>query len=268
MKKKSIIFILPLLILGLIFFVNTNKKYWDGESKVASVDQEENGDTTVILRDPILDEIISFIIPGETEVVVARSLGTMRLKNVWQLGVNEGVGGELVAKTIMSNFLFPVSLWIDANERTNIPLVDRIIMKLFDLQIKDIDRTEINLAQSLFLKKGMLTDGESGYKLNGGPPERLTSYFVDDNFEGMEVYIKDASGKLGVAEKIGMVLEVMGGKVIAIEKMSTEKGGCGVLVKDKGQQIVKKMSNLFSCKLELKDTNFDLEVKLGSDFLF
>lgn len=260
------ILIALLVFIGIFIFIKMNTRYWNGEDKIGIVNQKENGDAEVTLVDPKLDEIVSLTVPGNTEVEVAKNLGTMRLKNVWQLGINEGVGGNLVAQTVTRNFLFPVFLWRDIKGKTNIPLGDRVYLKLFDLKTKNPERTEIDLGKSQFLKRELLKDGEIGFRLYGEMSERLTAYFADDDFAGKDVkiYIKDATGSFGVAQRLGRIVEVVGGKVVTIEKLPLEDSDCTVLGKDK--KIVSKISKLFSCKAGRGNTDYDLEIRLGKGF--
>lgn len=264
-RKLSILFFIPLFLLAYLFF-RSNTRYWNGEDKIATIFQLENGDTELVLVDPKLEEEVHLIIPGDTEVSVARNLGIMRLKNVWQLGVNEGLNGSLVAQTITSEFLFPVFLWRDVNGKTNVPMGDRLFLKLYNLTTKAIDKTEINLGSSQFVKRQLLSDGELGYRKVVGDGGRLTAFFHDANFDDMKIYIKDATGKYGIAEKLGKILEVLGGKVIAIEKLSKEESGCDI--KGKQKEALTKVSRLFNCNIEKNVGDSDLEIRFGSDFLF
>lgn len=260
--KKIVISVL--IFLGAYLFIVFNSRYWNGNDKVAKVVEKNNGDTEVVLVDPKLGEVIVLTIPGDTEVSVAKNYGVMRLKNVWQLGVNEGLEGSLVAKTVTQNFLFPLVLWKDAQGKTNVPPGDRFFLKFFELKTKNLETTQIDLAKSQFLKKDRLMDGEVGYRLNGKISERLTAYFSDNDFQDKKIYIKDATGRFGPADNIGRILEVLGGKVVTIEKLPQEKLNC--VVSGKNKKMISKVAILFSCEGGGKGSDFDLEVKIGSNF--
>lgn len=273
MKRKKLplpymkIFVAVLICLFLLgyLFIRVNTHFWNGNDKIAKVVEKNNGDTEVVLIDPKFGEIIIFTIPGDTEVSVAKNYGVMRLKNVWQLGVNEGLGGSLVSQTVSQNFLFPLVLWENVERKTNIPLGDRLFLRFFELKTKNLEKTEIDLAKSQFLRKGKLSDGEMGFKLNGKISERLTAYFNDPEFQNKKIYIKDATGKFGITENMGRILEVFGGKIVAIEKLPQEKLRCEVWGKNK--KMVFKVAMLFSCKSQGEESNFDLEIRVGSEFL-
>lgn len=265
MKKlfKYIIFLSLAAFIG-IFYLLPHE--WNGEDKFSYVTMEDSGDVGVIVLDPKLKEQTILTIPGDTEVEVSRSYGTMRIKNVWQLGVNEKIGGRLLTETITRNFYFPVTKWWNEDVK-NISLSDQIYATLFIKKIKSLDRNEINLGESQFLKKVKLNDGEMGYRLNGPISSRLTVYFLDNKIEdsNLRIYINDSTGRSDVIQKVGGVLEVFGGKVVAIDKKQVNSE-LDCEVSGINNQIVEKVKKLFDCKIVAGQGKFDLEVFIGSKF--
>jgi hypothetical protein len=272
------VFIPLILILSAFLYLKLSTRYWDGYNKFAFVFQKQDGNVGVTILDPALGEETTLIIPGDTEVNVARGYGTLRIKNVWQLGVNEKLGGALLAGTLTDSFLFPTNLWsnqdlsnirkfIFSPEQTNIPFGDRLSAGIFALRVSGIDKTEIDLAKSQFLKKQTLTDGKPGYMISGTISSRLTVYFSDNNFasKNLKFSLTDATGSYGVADGVGQVLEVLGGKVVQVDKKPQDNSlDCEVF----GQNFdaVKKTATLFSCKKIGDKSNFDLEMRMGSKF--
>jgi hypothetical protein len=280
-RKFGILFkiIIPVIIVVVSFaFFKLNTKYWNGEDKAAFVFPDSSGNVRVTVLDPHLSEETTLIIPGDTQVEVARGYGTLRIKNVWQLGINEKVNGALLAQTVTQNFHFPTMLWsasgltdtrkfIFSPGKTNISLSDRILMAIFSLKVKSLDKTEIDLGKNQFLKKQNLADGASGYVLSGPVSGRLTVYFSDNNLaeKNMRFGLIDATGKHGVADGVGGILEVLGGKVISIDRRAADDTlDCVVLGED--ARAVEKISGLFSCKKSGEKTDFGVEIRLGSKF--
>jgi len=260
-RLKMFLLVLLVAVFGIIFKLNT--RYWNGEDKVNVVEQNSDGGVSVKVYDPKLEEIVTLIIPGETEISVSRNLGILRLKNVWQLSVNEKIGGKLLTQTVTKNFLFPVFLWKGSDGSTNVPFGDRLLIWIFEKRTKNLQKTEIDLGKSQFVRKLKLNDGEIGYKLPGAISERLTVYFVDNDFlvDSPKVYIKDATGTFGVSENVGRVIEVMGGKVVTIEKAQGQDSDCTVW-----GTLAKKIVRIFDCKVDKRTSNFDLEIVLGKSF--
>jgi hypothetical protein len=277
----------PLIILvAIVFFIKVNMRVWDGQNKVAIVYKSESNDINVISLDPKFESITTLVIPADTEVDVSRNLGVMRIKNVWQLGINEKIGGKILPETVTRNFLFPVFLWADSGanglasgevsqimrfmfipKSTNIPFGDRVGIGIFAMKIRDYGRTNVDLAKNKFLDKKTLNDGQTGYVTSGITSERLTAYFSDNEAIGQDikVNITDATGKSGISEKVGGIIEVIGGKVVSVDrKVQGEDNDCRVF--GVNTVFVKKISELFSCKIVNDTTTFDLDIYLGQKF--
>lgn len=280
-------FFYPALVLAMAWlYLAVNVKYWNGADKFDYVFKNKDGDVVVKVLDPKLTDSLAIVIPGETEVGVARNLGTMQIKNVWQLGINEKLNGDLMAATVTKNFLTPVFLWSDqdiealdsfnipgivkfivAPSKTNIPVGDRAVLALFSLRVKGIDRTTIDLGKSQFLKKAKLNDGQVGYILGGPVSGRLTANFSDTDFSGqnVRVAVQDATGTHGTANTVGQIIEIMGGKVVSINK-TAEDPESDCIVSGINPKVVKKTAALFGCRVSNDPSIFDLEIKIGSLF--
>lgn len=264
---SKILLPLFLLLVGFVF-IRLNTKYWNGHDKFTYVDRGSDGSARVIILDPKLDEETVMTIPGETQVEVARNYGTLRLKNVWQLGTNEKLGGKLVAETITQNFLFPVFLWRDDQTRkANIPLGDGLLAKIFLWGLPNSDRSEIDLGKSQFLTQKTLNDGARGYELVGPMSETLLSYFSDNQMAtgNIKVSIVDATGNVTKAQKVGKIVEVLGAKVVAVNKKQ-EDDSLDCLISAEDKQIAKKFNYLFGCKNGKVKGDFDVEIEIGGKF--
>jgi hypothetical protein len=278
--------VLPIVvIIGFFLFLKLDTKYWNGSDKFIIVYRLDTGDVAVSILDPKLTELATLTIPGDTQVNVARNYGQLRIKNVWQLGINEKIGGKLLAETVTQNFLFPVFLWSDSDAKsladgslpgifrfiifpksTNIPFGDRLSAGLFALKLQDMERSTIDLGKNQFLVKQVLTDGQLGFTLGGPISPRLTAYFSDNDLadENLRVVIQDATGVPGVADTVGQIIEVIGGKVISVDKNSADESDCLVVGSD--YPVVKKIANIFSCKTSGGKGETDLEIDLGAVF--
>lgn len=282
---------LPLvLILGIFAFFKFSTRYWNGSDKFILSYRLDSGDAAVSVLDPKLGELTTLIIPGGTQVDVARNYGELRIKNVWQLGINEKLGGKLLAETVTQNFLFPVFLWSDSDagalqnsnlagilhfiffpKSTNITFGDRLSAGIFAIKTGDLNKNLIDLGKNQFLVKQKLNDGLPGYVINGAISPRLSVYFSDNTFtaitnsgKNLRVTIKDATAVPGVADKVGQIIEVLGGKVISVDKEVSINSDCTVFGSD--NKVVKKIADLFSCKRGGGKGELDLEIDLGAAF--
>jgi len=276
-----------LLIASLYLFLSLTTKYWGSHERVSLVINNPNGDLTVTTFNRESGEINNIQIPGGTQLLVSRQLGSWKAKSVWKLGENEKLGGELLRESIIKNFHFPVVAWADSNaeglasgnfwsaiksifliRKTNLGVGDRIKMAIFSIGVNNMKRNEINLAQTSYLKKVRLVDGEDGYLISGGLPNNLLIIFAEPSLakQGLKANIIDASGKNLLGQDVGKTLEVLGIKVASVEKQAADKDDCSI--KGKDIKIVRKLAQLFSCQKEIKslDNKFDIEFKIGESF--
>ncbi len=275
-----------LVLLGLFLFVKITTNNWNGHDKVSVAFRKDDGSVGVTVADPETPELTTMLIPGDTQVTVSAGYGSLRIKNVWQLGLNEKKGGNLLSGTVTKSFLFPVHLWSDSDaeslskgsitgiakfvftpKKTNIAFGDRLMLGFFALNIKNIDKGEIDLAKSQYLRREVLNDGVVGYVITGAVSERLTSYFSDNGFadQNLKVGIVDGSGVGGEAAKVGEILEAMGGKVVSLDKNQTNISGVCEVTSPK-TSLAKKIAKIFGCTYKNSKTNLDLEIKLGDKF--
>ena len=267
------------IILVSLFILTISTKFWSNNNKTSFVFQKQNGDVGVTIFDPVLTELTTLVIPADTQVDVARNYGQLRIKNVWQLGINEKLRGSLLAQTVTRDFLFPTYLWsgldlsnpwkfLVTSKNTNIPFGDRLKMVLFSVKVKGIDKNEIDLGKSQFLKKQILTDGETGYTINGTISGRLTVYFADNyvSNNNLKFAIIDSTSSYGIATNVGSILEVLGGKVVSVDRRSSNTDlDCKIYGKD--LVAIKSIKNIFGCTTTSDKTDFDIVLELGGKFV-
>lgn len=278
--------LIPTILLGAIFvFLKLTTNVWNGEDKTSLVYKKTDGNIAVTVLDPNLSEMTTLVIPADTQVEVARNYGTFLIKNVWQFGINEKVGGKLLAETVTQNFLFPTFLWCGVDPgfdrgnlksilnfiffpgATNINFGDRLQIGLFSLNVKNISSDVINLGESRFLDKEKLNDGTVGYVTTGKISERLTVYFSDNDFgeKIVKIGIIDSTGNNRVSDKLGEILEVLGGKVVSLDKKTViEDTDCQV--SSVNPILAKKVARIFSCKVDDGLATFDIDIKIGKKF--
>lgn len=277
-----------LLVLTLGLVLTLSSRFWDGRAKVALAIATNEGDVIVSVFDPAGSRITNIIVPGSTQLNVAGGLGIFRAKSVWQLGENEGIGGNLLAETIVKNFNFPVASWGEENLRglgeggfagafksvlapgkTNLKIGDRIKMAIFSLSVKSPKRVSIDLKEGNYLRRTRLVDGAEGYLVSGAGFEKLLPLFSENGIsqKNLRVELIDVTGGSGeIVNEVGITLEVMGLKVAAVSRRGAEETDCTFRTQDEG--LVKKISFIFSCEREKGEPegNFDLEVSLGRGF--
>lgn len=283
--KKKIpygLFILLFLIGILIIFLFTFSKFKNLD-KIAIVANTENSDILVQSYDFEQNKIISIIIPKDTQLEVAYQYGFYQAKNIWQLGKNEGMEGELVRASVVKNFNFPVVGWVDWSDKKSLPekrgflwprksnlkVGDKLRMMVLSLRLKSQDQLVINLAETKILVKKKLADGEWGYVIQNEPIFfDLASIFneVSDNENFVRAIVIDNSGKVGVGEGVGELMEILGVKVSSVKKEKEDNFDC--IISGRNTKLAEKLSWVYGCEVgsEISDSDFDLQFKLGKEF--
>ena len=288
-KKTSPIFLLLgiifLVIIGVFFLFK--KSVWNGEDKINIIVNSQDGNLSLLSIDPEIDGIALIKIPDSVEVTLSRHLGEMRLKNVWQLGENEGLGGRLLAEAVTKNFQIPLGVWGDRQVmgfwqggipslmkavfsyyQTNLTFTDRLKLALFSFKVKDFKKITFDLAESAYLTETKLVDGERGYVISGVMPQKILATCSDSRLtkSSIKVEILDAGAGDWVTGQVGEIIEAMGAKVALIRHLPQEEIDCVVYSKE--DAVFEAVGLVFGCiqGKEAPEGNFDLVIKIGSVF--
>jgi hypothetical protein len=286
-NKKIVLYFSLAFCFAIFFYISsilTKTHFWNGKDKLAVAVRLDKG-AGVLLFAPEYEELVTIYFPEHTEIDVARELGIWKIESLWALGNQEKMGGKLLSDSITKHFKFPVAGWADeeamgfskgglknlytagfGNYKTNLTLGDRVRMAWFSFNVPNTRHVEIQLANTGYLEKVTLSDGTEGYRKVDPPPQKVLALFADSAIgkSSYAVSIQDATGKSQVARNVGSVVEVLGAKIAAVDREEEKEVDC--LVKGNSDILVKRIVKLFSCTEEDGESNFDLEIFLGSEF--
>lgn len=289
--KSSGLFVLLIVItiflIGILFLVWNlffRTKYWDGENKLNLVVRGSEDNITIISFDPKSEEINKIVIPGTTEVDVSRGLGNFRIKNVWQLGIDEKLNGQLLAETVTKNFSIPTYAWADSGalgytggllktvnavfsrDKTNLSFSDKIHLGIFSLSIKNNNVSQIDLTKIGFLRKAKLKDGDDGYIILNEVPQELVLALSSQSLanSNLKIQVNNQSGDQSIEESIGKIFDVIGTKVASFNRDGESDKDCEV--KGASKELVQETSRVFECNISSKKSDFDVELTVGTKF--
>lgn len=286
LRSVIIIIFLSILFFSLAMIFRADK--WTGEDKLSLVVKNSDQSVSIIVFDPVLEEIYKLTIPANTEIRVAGEYGVWKIKSLWSLGEQEGFSGDLLARSITMGMKLPVYAWADwqavgladpgiavslraliSDYKSNLVIGDRLRLLIFSSKVKNTKRININLSETSFLEKRVLSDGEDGYQLAQVPPQSILAVFSEPylSTKVVRVSINNATRGTGLAKDVGSVIEVLGAKVSSIETSSEYEGVC--IIRSKDKKVLEILSKIFECEeySELTTGAFDLEVVLGKDFV-
>jgi len=285
--RKKLLTVLIVAILAVCLFISLRTKYWRENERLILTLNTPGSDVEMVVFDNHAGEIVTIILPGSTQVDAAKNLGFWKVGSLWQLGVNERMGGKLLTDTITKNLKIPTYLWADKEASgfasgnsiqilkamlfpydSNLEFGDKVRLGLFSLGVKDFKRNSVNLSNTEMLYKKKSEDGKESFYVSDKLPVNLLPIVSDPimSKQLLKTVILDSTGKAGVAERVGEVIEVMGSKVASIDKK--EKSNFGCTVRSSNKEVAIRVARVFSCKVEKKNPegNFDIEIDLGSGF--
>jgi hypothetical protein len=266
-----LVMVFILVVVGLIWFLSKGGVWIKGTNLSLVLRQEEGAQIVVV--NPTTQTLTTIFIPGETEITAARNLGEWKVASLWRLGEDEGIGGELLARSINKTFHLPIVAWGEGVSQkpllikaTNLSVIDKLKLTLFGLGVKNAKKQEIDLTQTSVLVRSKLANGEEGYKVSGHEPAWLAAVFGESlvSAEGQGVIIVDAGAGKSLTDEVGKIIGVVGAKVVAVETTDEADFGCVV---GRGSTTSLKIAAVFGCRLENSQLEPGLvEVKLGKSF--
>jgi len=283
-KISSFLKLILILVLGvlIVFFLVAGRSRED-KIFIAKADLGREN-VEVLIFDFERSEIIRILIPGNVEVEVAENFGRWKTGVVWDLGVKEKKR-YLLAKSLSKNFFFPIYHWVDPsfswksfkdifefllNRRSfsNLDFGQRL--KVLKLSLLKKEETRIDLKDTSILNPRKLIDGEMGYVVNEkNSPSFLASYFLNPypQSSGFKVLLIDKSGEMGLAERVGKIVEVLGADIVSVEREKKDEY-LACLIRGRGYYS-EFLSKIFACRLDLRTVpdSVDLEFEIGARFI-
>lgn len=295
--KKSWLFVGALLLLAILlatfgrkFYVSWQKSTWIPETRLTVV--VAGYDPVIYSLEPESGKVLKATIPANTELETSRGMGKWFAGSLWELGRQEGKGGELLQKAVQKTFGIPVDAWVgeggenlfeysplgilssyqaaivSGRARTNLTFYDRLSLKSASNTPGNIE--EVNLESLGVIKKSKLNDGTEGFAV---VPEktRALEVFRDDKVfvEGVKLEILNTSGKSGLALHVSQIVSNLGLRVINIETSTIDVDYCTIRATDTQSRTLgaRRMRQIFACAVEISSPE-EQEVKLllGKNF--
>jgi len=279
-----LVLILSLLLIRLVM----QKSVWDGKNRFVVAVSGLDGGVSLLVFDPLSHLITTIDIPSNTSLELSHQLGTWKLGSVWHLGKQEKIGGRLLKDTITKSLLLPVDAWAEAQAMgfargslpsliraviapydTSLNFKDKLNLALFSIKVQSGERLFIDLSRSGYLTKTQLLSGEEGYTVKSAPPLALEKLFSVEDVarEKARIAIYDSSSAPSVASVMTNVINILGTKVVSIQKADKSDIDCQITTRPK-LATSRIIARIFSCKLQSSppEGNYDIEIKVGESF--
>lgn len=212
-------------------------------SKFSVVEKTDDGGGEIMIIDPKLETVVRYKINPDLVLNSAYGYGEYKLDSLWKLGVKEGLGGELVSKSIATNFMIPIYKW------------------------KDGEQSNLNLYQKIKLKTLGKSSSQSNETLNKFDlPNSILINFVNEKVQesGIGVEVEDLTGDPETIIKVSKIIGTLGTKVSGYTKGYDKDFDCEVYAKD--TEIRNLVLEIFGCKGSTNENENKLKIKLGAKF--
>jgi hypothetical protein len=286
--------------LFVLIFTCRQKSIWSVNNNI-NIFVQNNSDY-IYSYSPSTDVLNIIKLPENFFLPTAKGYGEYPLKNIYQLGEEENIGGGLLLQKSLQNFfLVPIDgFFINESEKffqfsqsekealskLLLPLVKgkvdtnfcwrdiiRLINNLRRLNISNIN--VISLQNTNLYREEKLADGTTAVKLEPSLiDEFVQKYFTNPKIlqEGLKISVYNATNSPGLADKAGRLIKNIGGEIIISENADQQTSSSIVYCNSKEVQkshTVEKMSSILQIfKIELKeDITGDIGIVLGQDYL-
>lgn len=268
--KKFLLLVLLLLLVSGSFktYLSWKNRLWREGARFSVVVAEE--EPALYSINSQTGKLVVVRFPAKTQVQTSHGYGEWFLGSLWQLGVQEGLGGEILANSLKKTFGIPVDAWIDKEGlRTNLSLFDRA--RLFRIW-RMADRREIDLVSARVLLKHRFPDGVEGYLVVAEQAKVIFEKNLRDDAvfkEGKTVTVVNTTSKAGLAGEVAQLAAVLGARVIGADSKSGEVEDC--LIKGEKSELssvtARRLQRLLGCEVKEGETaSAQLEVLLGDGF--
>lgn len=292
----------------LIFTLKTlqliHKAVWDGQSRINLI--IDAGDIFFTSFDPKEEKILVVSVPPQTYIEAPYGYGSYPFGAIYNLGEIEKKGGEVLSLSAQEFFAVPIDAWIkmppgrlnindegsakrqlvnlfqnfswllasDGIIKSNLTILDRSRLWWQIRQVRADKVVSLRLPSVDVMGDSVSSEGSDGKFQNLSKLDNsLSSYLTDQEIreESLKIGILNSTGESGLGNRVGRLINNLGGVVIDIGNQDQQLDHC--LIKTKKENINKKtvqhLRKIFSCKLEendLLESRVDVIFIVGRDY--
>ncbi|MBI2590581.1 MAG: hypothetical protein HYW33_01730 [Candidatus Blackburnbacteria bacterium] len=287
---KYLVLIAILAILGLVLWRLVDawaNRLWKDGSRITVVVADQP--PVVFSYNPENASITQFVVPANTQLDTSGGYGSWLAGSLWDLGVQEKVGGQILSRSVQRSFGIPVNGWTGKggnilfsgsklglfsliNIQSNLTFFDKVNLLFASSRVRKLSRTTIDLERQGIVKTKTLADGTAGFVIIDKSVSRLDT-LKDDKVLSEEKTLKitNSSSVSGLALQVSRVSSTLGLRVISTDTIKDKVLGiCTVRGKDSELKsfAAQRLLDTFGCGSEVGDPSgpTNLEMILGAKF--
>lgn len=277
------VFFIVVVLLALVWIILPSK--WDQSKRLTVAIVNEEKQTSILIFSPQTSGITQVLIPSNTQLQVARQLGSYPIGNVYKLGSQEKLGGKLMAESITKSLKLPSDQWSEkpllnltdltissalkaafSPYASSLTIKDKIKLALFSLRVKPSRFNQVDLQNIGYLIPSTLKDGSEGFVARLEPPLALSTYFADPDLVSAKIAIQDFTDSVSIADELGQIIEMLGGKVFAVYDKPTTQEDCTIVTTSAHKADL--IASLLDCQIneQSSENGFDIQINIGKGF--
>lgn len=292
-------FLRVILILGVVFvfglailrlFEDWQKRVWSLPGTRITV-VVASSDPTIYSYNPQTNSLTIIEVPKTTQVEASSGYGKWLAGSLWQLGADEGKGGELLATSLEKALGLPIDGWISSQgealfesrtlgvpsalrvmgSRTNLTIFDRLNIIMATSGVGVADRRSLDLVATA-LKKTQLPDGLEAYVPVPDKAKTVFGLLRDEIVftEGKTLLVINTTSKQGIGLEVARIAGTLGVKVVGTQTVTREVEGCAIvgLQENINSYASRRLAQIFECetRVETPAGPGHLEIILGNGF--
>ena len=288
---KYLILIAFLAIFGFVLWKMGEawtKRLWKDGSRITIV--VANPSPEVFSYNPENASITQFTVPSDAQLDASGGYGSWSAASLWDLGIQERAGGQILARSIQRSFGIPVNGWTGrggnvlfaegelgwfslVNIQSNLTFFDKVNLLLASGRVGRLSRANIDLEQRGVIKPKSLADGTKGFVINPDKSLSELDTLRDDKvfLDQKALKITNAASVSGLAAQVSRVASVLGLRVISTDSTKGKVlGVCTVRGKDSELKsfAARRLVATYGCESEVGDPSgpTNLEIILGAKF--
>lgn len=295
---KYLFLIALLAILGLVLWrigeAWANRLWRDGSRITVVI---ANQPPIVFSYNPENVSIAQFVVPANTQLDVSGGYGSWLAGSLWDLGFQEKVGGQILARSLQKSFGVPINGWVGKGGdalfaerklglisavsavfrargiRSNLTFFDKVNLLIASSRVSKLSRTTIDLEKQGVIKTKTLADGTTGFVIISDKSVSKLDTLKDDKVLGEKKTLKitNSSSVSGLAWEVSRVSSILGLRVISTDTIKDKVlGVCTVRGKESELKsfAAQRLLDTFGCGSEVGNPSgpVNLELILGTKF--
>lgn len=291
---------MALVFLGLVLFSifrlfgAWNNRVWLGDSRLSFV----MATTPPVLAsyEPETGILTLVTFPPRLEVSAAFGFGEFSSEKLWDLGIQKGLSGAVLAKTFEKELGVPVDGWIDAlglrllggevdsrsfvwfveglqgiGSFSNFTIFDKMRI-LFEIGRIPSGRRQILDSVNLRISQPMrLADGLAGYKISPSLAQATLAQKLSDVKvvrENLTVSVVNTTDVSGAATKVARIINTLGARIVAVGSKESKLATCQVNVSSRARESMtaRRILAIFGCtRGSVEPGAGEIEIILGEE---